>query len=142
MTAAAKWATFGGTGAFRRVDVASAVGDRFAELPWCLRILFENVLRHGEDPARVATLADGWLDAGTSTAEIAFRPNRILMHDTTCVPALVDIAALRSAVAERGGTLTACRRCCRSTSLSTTRLRSSISAKGMLWRRTPAARWS
>ena len=35
--------------------------------------------------------------------EIPFRPRRILMHDTTCGPALVDIAAMRDVIAENGG---------------------------------------
>ena len=43
-----------------------------------------------------------WLETGTSNAEIPFYPARLLMHDTTCVPALVDIAAMRSELAEAG----------------------------------------
>ncbi|MBL0967065.1 MAG: aconitate hydratase AcnA, partial [Blastomonas sp.] len=45
----------------------------------------------------------GWLETGTSAAEIPFAPGRILMHDTTCGPALVDIAAMRDVLAEAGG---------------------------------------
>ncbi|KAG0955598.1 hypothetical protein G6F31_012844 [Rhizopus arrhizus] len=44
----------------------------------------------------------GWLAHGTSEAEIAFQPGRVLMHDTTSTPALVDIAAMRDALAEAG----------------------------------------
>src|SRR3546814_10948454 len=40
---------------------------------------------------------------GASTAEISFLPNRVLMHDTTSTPALVDIAAMRDYVAREGG---------------------------------------
>jgi aconitate hydratase len=58
------------------------------------------VLRHGSSDSATAILK--WLGSGTSSAEIAFHPGRLLMHDTTCVPALVDIAALRAAVAEAG----------------------------------------
>jgi aconitate hydratase len=43
-----------------------------------------------------------WLDTGSSEAEIAFQPSRVLMHDTTSTPALVDIAAMRNALAEAG----------------------------------------
>jgi len=43
-----------------------------------------------------------WLETGTSNAEIPFYPARLLMHDTTCVPALVDIAAMRSELAQNG----------------------------------------
>ncbi|MDB5737510.1 MAG: aconitate hydratase domain protein [Sphingomonas bacterium] len=70
-----------------------------SRLPWVHRILIENLIRHGED---TAPLAD-WIANGRSDAEIAFWPGRVMMHDTTCGPALVDIAAARSALAEAGG---------------------------------------
>jgi aconitate hydratase len=70
-----------------------------------MRLLLENVLRNGaggeREAARGGILA--WLASGTSEAEIEFVPGRVLMHDTTCVPALVDVAAMRSALAEAGG---------------------------------------
>src|SRR3546814_10324935 len=44
-----------------------------------------------------------WARHGASTAEIPFLPNRVLMHDTTSTPALVDIAAMRDYVAREGG---------------------------------------
>jgi len=74
-------------------------------MPYVHRILLENVLRQ-DDPAlaiagRDAILA--WLETGRSEAEIPFSPTRILMHDTTCGPALTDIAAMRDALAEAGG---------------------------------------
>ncbi len=68
-------------------------------LPWVHRLLIENLARHGED---LSILPD-WIAAGTSDAEIAFWPGRVMMHDTTCGPALVDIAAARSTLAEAGG---------------------------------------
>ena len=68
-------------------------------LPWVHRILIENLARHGED---LSILPD-WIATGTSDAEIAFWPGRVMMHDTTCGPALVDIAAARSTLAEAGG---------------------------------------
>ena len=72
-----------------------------ARLPICLGILAENVLRTA--PGRI-TAFNSWLEHGGRTErEIEFRPSRVLMHDTTCVPALVDLAALRDAAAERGG---------------------------------------
>ncbi len=87
------------------VDLAASCGRDLPRLPWVMRILLENVVRCGTvdeaDSARAA--ASGWLARGTSETEIAFLPGRILMHDTTCGPALVDIAALRSAVHEAGG---------------------------------------
>jgi len=73
----------------------------FDKLPRSLKILAENCARRS--PGSLGGFLS-WLDAGGCThAEIEFHPARVLMHDTTCVPALVDIAALRDAVVERGG---------------------------------------
>ena len=87
------------------VDLRAAVGADLARMPWCHRVLLENVLRQPEPEVRQAgrdALLE-WLSAGRSEAEIPFAPTRILMHDTTCGPALVDIAAMRDALAEAGG---------------------------------------
>jgi len=82
------------------VDLA-ALG--LARLPVVHRILIENLLRRGgDDPATIA-LVEQWIAQGTSNAEIAFWPGRVMMHDTTCGPALVDIAAARQALADAGG---------------------------------------
>ncbi|MDX9861137.1 MAG: aconitate hydratase AcnA, partial [Rhodospirillales bacterium] len=89
---------------WRIVDLPAFAGERLARLPYLHRVLLENVLRHavgGDLGAAQAIL--GWLERTTSDAEIAFHPVRVMMHDTTCVPALVDIAGLRAAVAEAGG---------------------------------------
>ena len=82
------------------VDLRKFAGRDLERLPWVHRILLENTLRRGNLAAAEAILA--WLATGTSTAEIPFYPARLLMHDTTCVPALVDIAAMRSALAAAG----------------------------------------
>ncbi len=92
----------GSFGTLRCVDLPAAAGAALPRLPWCLRVLLENVLRQPEaEAARAAIL--GWLERGRSEAEIPFAPRRILMHDTTCGPALTDIAAMRDALAEAGG---------------------------------------
>lgn len=75
-------------------------------LPYSLKVLFENLLRF-EDNNTVNTkdiqaLAQ-WLDKKTSQHEIAFRPARVLMQDFTGVPAVVDLAAMRAAIAKMGG---------------------------------------
>jgi aconitate hydratase len=77
-----------------------------SRLPFSLKILLENLLRH-EDGQSV-TLDDikafgEWLDARSSSREIAFSPGRVLMQDFTGVPAVADLAALRDAVARAGG---------------------------------------
>ncbi len=85
------------------VDLKREAGERLERLPHIHRILLENVLRTaGEDAGRAGQAILNWLDEAYSEVEIPFLPNRVLMHDTTCGPALVDIAGMRSALAEAG----------------------------------------
>jgi aconitate hydratase len=75
-------------------------------LPVTLKILLENLLRceDGETVTRADILAVlDWLKAHRSDHEIAFRPARVLMQDFTGVPAVVDLAAMRDALARAGG---------------------------------------
>ncbi|HEV7138147.1 MAG TPA: aconitate hydratase AcnA [Steroidobacteraceae bacterium] len=89
---------------YRVADLQTAAGDRLKKLPHIHRILLENVLRiAGADAARATKAILNWLVAGRSEEEIPFLPRRVLMHDTTCGPALVDIAGMRAALAEAGG---------------------------------------
>ncbi|MGW8530924.1 MULTISPECIES: aconitate hydratase AcnA [Nocardiopsidaceae] len=72
-------------------------------LPLAHKIMLENLLRHEDGDlvtgADIAAVAEG----RTGTHEIAFHPSRVFLHDTNGVPVLTDLAALRDAVAERGG---------------------------------------
>lgn len=90
--------------ALRYIDLPAMFGAALNELPVVLRLLLENILRNTDgserDQAVAAILA--WREHGTSEHEIAFQPNRVLMHDTTSTPALVDVAAMRDALAEAG----------------------------------------
>ena len=84
---------------------AEKLGD-ISRLPMSLKVLLENLLRN-EDGSTV-TLEDcqavvDWLKDQRSTREIQFRPARVLMQDFTGVPAVVDLAAMRDAVAKAGG---------------------------------------
>ena len=83
-----------------RLDELAAEYD-VARLPYTLRILLENVLRAGdEDGVRaVAT----WDAQAEPTREISFSPSRVLLQDFTGVPAVVDLAAMRDAIAGLGG---------------------------------------
>jgi aconitate hydratase len=90
---------------FSLPDAASALGD-LDKLPMSLKVLLENLLRW-EDNVTVTrddltALAD-WLKERRSDREIQYRPARVLMQDFTGVPAVVDLAAMRAAVAEAGG---------------------------------------
>lgn len=76
------------------------------QLPYSLKILLENLLRH-EDGETVKNedihaIID-WLKTKQSTREIAFRPARVLMQDFTGVPAIVDLSAMRDAISALGG---------------------------------------
>ena len=83
----------------------AGLGD-IALLPCSLKVLLENLLRH--EDGRTVTVDDieavaAWLDTRSSTREIAFRPARTLLQDFTGVPAVVDLAAMRQAMADLGG---------------------------------------
>ncbi|HEX2029359.1 MAG TPA: aconitase family protein, partial [Nitriliruptorales bacterium] len=87
-----------------RLD-ALADGFDIDRLPYSLKILLENLLRHEDGRAvgadDIAALA-GWTPHA-QRREIAFMPARVLMQDFTGVPAIVDLAAMRDAVAAMGG---------------------------------------
>jgi aconitate hydratase len=82
------------------------LGADFSRLPFSLKVLLENLLRH-EDGKSVRTddikAFAGWLQDKTSDREIAYRPARVLMQDFTGVPAVVDLAAMRDAMKKAGG---------------------------------------
>ncbi|MFY3312805.1 aconitase family protein, partial [Achromobacter ruhlandii] len=90
--------------AYTHIDMAGQYGADFQRLPVVLRLLLENALRNMRGAERDDAVAAlfAWLAHGTSEAEIAFQPGRVLMHDTTSTPALVDIAAMRDALDEAG----------------------------------------
>jgi aconitate hydratase len=76
------------------------------KLPKSLKVLLENLLRNedgdtvtGDDIKAIAE----WLDKRSSDREIQYRPARVLMQDFTGVPAVVDLAAMRDAIARAGG---------------------------------------
>ncbi|MGH3411371.1 MAG: aconitase family protein, partial [Streptosporangiaceae bacterium] len=77
-----------------------------ARLPFCLKVLLENLLRnedgHLVTGAQAEALA-GWDPAAEPSQEIQFTPARVLMQDFTGVPCLVDLAAMREAMTRLGG---------------------------------------
>ena len=86
-------------------EATTAGAGAIARLPMSLKILLENLLRH-EDGATVTrgdieALAN-WADDSPGAKEIAYRPARVLMQDFTGVPAVADLAAMRSAVVDAG----------------------------------------
>ncbi|MBC7506714.1 MAG: aconitate hydratase AcnA [Sandarakinorhabdus sp.] len=84
---------------------AAALGD-ISRLPYSMKVLFENLLRFEDgDTVKVDDLQAlvGWLVTGKSDHEINYRPARVLMQDFTGVPCVVDLAAMRDAMAALGG---------------------------------------
>ncbi|WP_263264312.1 aconitate hydratase AcnA [Pseudomonas sp. RIT-PI-S] len=83
---------------------AAQLGD-LQRLPMSLKVLLENLLRWEDGvtvtPADLQALA-AWLQQRRSDREIQYRPARVLMQDFTGVPAVVDLAAMRAAVAKAG----------------------------------------
>ncbi|TXS96049.1 aconitate hydratase AcnA [Parahaliea maris] len=87
------------------MDHLASLGD-VRSLPFSLKILLENLLRHGaEDYVTdddVEALVN-WDPQVEPTQEIAFVPARVLLQDFTGVPAIVDLAVMRDAMVELGG---------------------------------------
>ena len=80
---------------------AAAGGGNVARLPFSLKVLLENLLRHEDGKfvfAEDIRALAGWdptSAAGASEKEISFMPARVLLQDFTGVPAVVDLAAMR-----------------------------------------------
>ena len=84
---------------------ATSEGLDISGLPVSLKILLENLLRNMDSPAvsrEDAKALAGWKPNGPER-EIAYHPARVVMQDFTGVPAIVDLAAMRDALAETGG---------------------------------------
>lgn len=83
----------------------AGLGD-FSRLPFSLKVLLENLLRHWDDQTVTRSDIEAmalWLNDKSSSHEIAYRPARVLMQDFTGVPAIVDLAAMRAAMVKLGG---------------------------------------
>ena len=80
--------------------------DGISALPYSMKVLLENLLRH--EDGKTVTADDiiaikKWMSRRKSNREIAYRPARVLMQDFTGVPAVVDLAAMRNAMENIGG---------------------------------------
>jgi aconitate hydratase len=85
---------------------AEKFGD-ISRLPFSMKVLLENLLRFEDDGFTVSTddakaIVD-WQADPRSTREIQYRPARVLLQDFTGVPCVVDLAAMRDAIAKLGG---------------------------------------
>jgi aconitate hydratase len=100
----------GTTVAYYRLAALEERGlTNITSLPFTIRILLENVLRNlgteFVDQSGVETLAR-WQPGATDDVELPFLPGRVVLQDFTGVPAVVDLAAMRSAVGRLGGDVT------------------------------------
>ncbi|MFJ4458373.1 aconitate hydratase AcnA [Pseudomonas sp. NPDC089392] len=86
---------------FAYVDLKKLLSpSQLQRLPFSIRILLENVARctpQALQPVLARALGQG------PDCEVPFQPNRLMFHDTTCLPALADFAGMRDVVAELGG---------------------------------------
>ncbi|HXQ89970.1 MAG TPA: aconitate hydratase AcnA [Acidimicrobiales bacterium] len=95
--------------AVHRLDALAGLFD-IGRLPYAMKVLLENLLRHEDghqvhaaDIEAVAGWANRQASGATSNTEIAFTPERVLMQDFTGVPGVVDLAAMRDALTVLGG---------------------------------------
>ncbi len=89
-----------------RLDALVSHGVNLGRLPFSLRILLENLLR--TENGRTVTAEDvlalaSWQPQAEPDKEVAFTPARVILQDFTGVPCVVDLAAMRDAMAAMGG---------------------------------------
>jgi aconitate hydratase len=88
-------------------QAAAKIGD-VSRLPFSMKVLLENLLRFEDGGFTVSTddikaIADWQKDPVAPSREIQYRPARVLLQDFTGVPCVVDLAAMRDAIAKLGG---------------------------------------
>jgi aconitate hydratase A / 2-methylisocitrate dehydratase len=91
---------------YHRLDAAGAAD--LATLPYTVKVLLENALRHAAGGDGVVSADDvralaSWDPSTSGEVELPFMPGRVILQDFTGVPCVVDLAAMRDAVAEMGG---------------------------------------
>jgi len=85
-----------------------ALGDKYQELPYSIRVLLESAVRNCDNFQILETDVDKILNwkqtqAAGASVEVPFLPSRVVLQDFTGVPAVVDFAAMRDAVKTLGG---------------------------------------
>ncbi len=100
------WTSSGSVVIFRLEKLEQQGLGEISRLPYSIRVLLEAVLRHYD--GKIITEADvinlaQWEPSGDAVHEIPFKPARVILQDFTGVPAVVDLAAMRSALQRLGG---------------------------------------
>ncbi len=90
---------------YRLAALEEAGLTKLERLPFSVKVLLENLLRFedGRSVKREDIEALARWSSGNEEREIAFRPARVLLQDFTGVPCVVDLAAMRDAIAKMGG---------------------------------------
>ncbi|MBI4212393.1 MAG: aconitate hydratase AcnA [Deltaproteobacteria bacterium] len=91
---------------FSLPELAKALGRDLTKMPYSHRVLLENLLRHEDGEVVRRSDIEAFLNYNLKTDptdEIQFTPARVLLQDFTGVPVVVDLAAMREAIAARGG---------------------------------------
>src|SRR3954470_1115152 len=87
-------------------DVRGALGAAaFARLPYVARVLAENILRHIGRPGVTRAQLDALADPGVTPDAVALPLHvpRVVLPDSSGIPVLMDLAALRTEIARHGG---------------------------------------
>ena len=94
-----------GESTYHYYDLPGLNDERYAKLPYSIRVLLESAVRNCDEFAvtkkDVETILAWELNA-VNSVEIPFKPARVILQDFTGVPAVADLAAMRTAVAELG----------------------------------------
>jgi aconitate hydratase len=88
------------------MDLPGFAGERLHQIPFSLRIILENALRHSptdNDAALAVEKILDWQPNETQRSSVPFYPSRVLLQDLTGVPLVVDLAAMRNACTRLGG---------------------------------------
>jgi aconitate hydratase len=105
--ARAKFETASGPAVIYRLDRLERAGlGQISRLPFSIRILVENLLRHcggGQVKQEDVTSLVSWNPTSPASRDIPFKPARVILQDFTGVPAIVDLAAMRDAMKRLGG---------------------------------------
>ena len=87
-------------------DIQELKDPRLAKLPFSIRVLLESAVRNCDDFEVTKNDVENilnWESTSQSQTEIPFKPARVILQDFTGVPAVVDLAAMRDAMARMGG---------------------------------------
>jgi len=91
---------------FSYYDMTALNDPRYKKLPYSIRVLLESAIRNCDEfnvkKADIETILD-WKNNAEKSVEIPFKPARVILQDFTGVPAVVDLAAMRTAVKALGG---------------------------------------